>query len=142
MAFAEKRAWIMLVVSAVAYAAYVVIVLGRSGGAPLADVPYESTLVGTIVASIVVSIILNIVVGMFTPKGEEKPDQRDREIYRTTEYIGQSFVVIGGVAALILALLEAPYFWIANAVFLCFVLSALLSSIAKIFAYRTGFGSW
>lgn len=142
MAFAEKRAWIMLLVSTVAYAVYVVVVLRRSSGVPLADAPYESALVGTIVASIVVSIILNIVVGMFTPKGEEKPDQRDREIYRTTEYIGQSFVVIGAVAAMILALLQAPYFWIANAVFLCFVLSALLSSIAKIFAYRTGFGSW
>jgi hypothetical protein len=142
MAFAEKRAWIMLVVSTVVYAAYAVIVLRRADGMPLADVPYESTLVGAVVASIVATIILNIVVGMFTPKGEDKPDQRDREIYRTTEYIGQSFVVIGSVAAMILALLEAPYFWIANAVFLCFVLSALLSSIAKIFAYRTGFGSW
>lgn len=142
MAFAEKRAWIMLVVSAMAYAAYVVAILRRADGVPLADVAYESTLVITVIASIVATIVLTIVAGFFTPKGEEKTDQRDREIYRTTEFIGQSFVVIGGVAALILALLEAPYFWIANAVFLCFVLSALLSSIAKIFAYRKGFDSW
>lgn len=142
MAFAEKRAWIMLVVSTVAYAAYAVTVLRRADGVPLAHVAYASTLVTTVIASIVASIILNIIAGIFTPKGEEKPDQRDREIYRTTEHIGSSFVVIGGVAALILALLEAPYFWIANAVFLCFVLSGVLSSIAKIFAYRKGFGSW
>jgi hypothetical protein len=142
MAFAEKRAWIMLVVSALAYATYVVVILRRAGGAPLADVPYQSTLVGTVVASIVLAIVANIVVGILTPKGEEKPDQRDREIYRASEYIGQSFVVIGGMAALILALVEAPSFWIANAVFLCFTLSALTSSIAKIVAYRKGFASW
>lgn len=142
MAFAEKRAWIMLVVSTVAYAAYVVIILRLAGGAPLADVSYQSTLVGTVVASIVLTIVANIVAGILTPRGEQKPDQRDREIYRTAEYIGQSFVVIGGVAALILALVEAPFFWIANAVYLCFTLSALTSSIAKIVAYRKGFGSW
>jgi hypothetical protein len=142
MAFAEKRAWIMLVVSAVAYAAYAVVILRRADGVPLADVAYQRPLVTAIVGSIVASIVANIVVGIFTPKGEEKPDQRDREIYRTTEYIGSAFVTIGGVGALILALLEVPYFWIANAVFLCFFLSSLLSSTAKIFAYRKGFGSW
>jgi len=142
MAFAEKRAWIMLVVSTIAYAVYVVIILRRLDGRSPDEVSYASVLVGTIVASIVVAIVLNIAAAMTTPRGEEKPDQRDREIQRASEYIGQSFVVIGAVAALLLAVFEAPYFWIANAVYLCFVLSALLSSIAKIFAYRKGFGTW
>jgi len=38
MAFEEKRAWIMVVVSAAAYATYAAIVLGRAGPVPLADV--------------------------------------------------------------------------------------------------------
>lgn len=142
MAYAEKKAWIMLVVSAVTYATYAVIIVGRAGGAPLAQTPYAAALAGTVGASIVVTIVLNIAVGIGTPKGEQKPDQRDREIHRTSEYVGQSFVVIGAVSALLLALWEAPYFWIANVVYLCFLLSALLSSIAKIIGYRKGFGSW
>jgi hypothetical protein len=39
-------------------------------------------------------------------------------------------------------LLEVDYFWIANVLYLCFTLSAVLSSIAKIFAYRRGFHPW
>jgi cell division protein FtsW (lipid II flippase) len=142
MAFAEKRAWIMLVVSTVVYVAYVVIILGRASGVPLAGVSYASTLLGAVVTSIVATIVANIAVGIATPKDEQKPDQRDREIHRSSEYVGQSFVVIGSLSALLLALAQAPYFWIANAVYACFVLSALLSSIVKIFGYRKGFGSW
>ncbi|MFC7484351.1 hypothetical protein ACFQX7_35990 [Luedemannella flava] len=52
-------------------------------------------------------------------------------------------MIIGGVAALGMAMAELPYFWIANAVYLAFILSSLLSSTAKIMAYRKGgFQSW
>ena len=56
--------------------------------------------------------------------------------------MGQAFVVIGGVGAMVLALFEFDYFWIANVVYLCFVLSAILSAIAKIVAYRSGMPRW
>lgn len=141
MAFEEKRAWIMLVVSVCAYAVYAVIILGRTGGASLTEVPYAATLLWSVSAAIVISIVLNIIVSIASG-GPAKKDQRDREIGRLGDYIGQSFVVIGGVAALLMALAELPYFWIANAVYLAFVLSAVLGSIAKIFAYRKGFQTW
>jgi len=141
MASEEKRAWIMIVVSVCAYAFYVATVLGRSGSTPLAEVPYASTMLWTIGGSIVVSIVLHIIVSIADGSGG-KTDQRDREIGRFGEHIGQSFVVTGGVAALILAMLEVDYFWIANAIYLAFVLSALLGSTAKIFAYRKGFHPW
>ncbi len=90
MPFAEKRVWIMVVVTVAAYAR----------------------------------------------------DQRDREINRFGDYIGQSFVIVGGVAALGLAMAELSYFWIANAIYLGFVLSSILGSTAKIVAYRWGFPRW
>jgi hypothetical protein len=138
----EKRAWIMVVVSAAAYTTYVVIVLGRARGTSLVDVPYAGTLVWTVIASIVVSIVLNILVGISTPRGEDKKDQRDREIGRFGEYVGQSFLVIGGVSALFMALAEFDYFWIANVIYLAFVLSSLLGSTARIIAYRRGLPTW
>ena len=75
-------------------------------------------------------------------QGRGQKDQRDREIHRFGEYIGQSFVVIGGVAALVLAMAEADHFWIANAIYLAFVLSSVLGCAAKIVAYRRGFQPW
>lgn len=50
--------------------------------------------------------------------------------------------MIGALAALVLALAEADHFWIANVIYLAFALSAVLGSVAKIFAYRRGFQSW
>ena len=140
MALEEKRAWIMLVVTVGAYAAYLVTILGRAASAPLVDVDYAQSLLLTIGAAIVVGIVLNIVAGIASPS--QKKYQRDREINRVGEYVGQSFLVVGGVAALLLAMLEAPYFWIANAVYLAFVLSSLLGSAAKIVGYRRGFPQW
>ena len=90
----------------------------------------------------VAAVALHAVIGIFSPREAGKKDQRDREIYRFGEYIGQSFVVIGGVAALLMAMAEWGHFWIANIIYLGFVLSAVLGSVAKIVAYRWGFQPW
>jgi cell division protein FtsW (lipid II flippase) len=93
-------------------------------------------------AAIAASIVLLIVVAMASPKDADKKDQRDREINRFGEHIGQSFVVIGGVAALVMSMAELDHFWIANAIYLAFALSGILGSVAKIVAYRRGFQQW
>jgi len=142
MTIEERRAWIMMTVSVAAYATYVVLVLGRAHDGPLAGVAYEKTLLWTVGGAIAATIVLNIAAAAVFPDGSGKKDQRDREIYRFGEYIGSSVVVLGAVSALAMALLEWSYFWIANAIYLAFVLSALLSSTAKIFAYRKGFHQW
>jgi len=41
-----------------------------------------------------------------------------------------------------MAMAEFDYFWIANVIYLMFVLSSLLGSTAKIIAYRGGFQPW
>jgi len=71
-----------------------------------------------------------------------RKDQRDREIDRIGEYTGQSFLVFGGISGLVLAMVEADWFWIANALYLGFVLSAMLGSITKIGLYSRGLPSW
>lgn len=145
MAYEEKRAWIMLVVAVLGYGGYLVAVLARAGDVPLAETPYAAALLwsvgAAIVAGIVLGIVLGIVAGIASPKGR-RTDERDREIGRFGEYVGQSFVVIGSLSALLLAILEVGYFWIANVVYLCFVLSAILGSTAKIVAYRRGVPRW
>ncbi|MGC5020329.1 hypothetical protein [Micromonospora sp. DT47] len=142
MAFEEKRAWIMALVAVAGYAAYVMVVLGRADGDPLADVSYAGPLLATVAGAIVASIALNILVSIVSPEGANEKDQRDREIHRLGEYIGQSFVIVGGVAALAMALADWDQFWIANVIYLCFVLSAVVGSVAKIVAHRRGFQSW
>jgi hypothetical protein len=138
----EKRAWIMGVVSIGTYVVYLAIILGRADHTPLAEVSYVSTLLWAIGASIAAAIVLNIVVGIASPRDANKKDQRDREINRLGEYIGQSFVGIGAVSALGMSLAELDHFWIANVIYLTFTLSAILGSVAKLAAYRWGFQTW
>ncbi|MEU2155369.1 hypothetical protein ABZ532_10185 [Streptomyces sp. NPDC019396] len=142
MAIEERRAWILGVVAIAAYSVYLAVVLGRAEQTPLADVEYVPALLWTVGGSIVASIALSIGAALVSPREARTKDQRDREIHRFGEYTGQSFLALGAVAALILAMAEVDQFWIANTIYLAFVLSAVLGSMAKIAAYRRGFQPW
>jgi hypothetical protein len=138
VAFEEKRAWAMAIVAVAAYAVYVLVILGRADGRPLAEVPYAGTALWTIGIAIIAGIVSGIWFGIASREEGLQVDERDREIGRFGEYVGQSFIVIGGVSAMALAMVEAAHFWIANVLYLCFVLSAVLGSVTKIVAYRRG----
>jgi hypothetical protein len=142
MTFEEKRAWVMLVTSVVAYLVYLAVVLGRVGDGRLADVSYVGSLLWTVGGAILANILVNIGLAVLSPRTAQQKDERDREIWRFGDHVGQSFVVIGAVAAMLMAMLELDYFWITNTVYLCFVLSATLGSVAKVVAYRRGFQPW
>ncbi len=141
MPYEEKAAWLQGIVSVLGYGVYVVIIVSRIGGGALVDVPYVDAMLWTIGSAIAAGIIGGIFVAIGS-RGRTQKDQRDRQIYRYGEYAGQSFVVIGALGALILAMVEAEWFWIANVVYLCFVLSAILGWIVKAVAYRHGLPEW
>ena len=138
MSYEEKGTWVYLVVSVVVYAAYVGVILTRADGGPVADVAYVAPLLWSIGAAIVAGIVVRIVVEIVRPSESYRSDERDRELARRGVEVGWWGVVAGSLAALALALVEADHFWIANAVYLGFVLSAVLSSVTTIVAYRRG----
>jgi len=135
----ERNTWIFGVVAIIAYAAYVIVIVRRADGGPISDVAYVAPMLWSIGLAILASIILGILASIVSGRDAQLKDQRDREIYRRSEYIGQSFVIAGAVAALVMAMAQWQYFWIANVIYLAFVLSAVLSSTARIVAYRKGF---
>lgn len=142
MAKEEKTAWIMLLVTVGTYAIYLSLLFGRVGSGILVKTPYRDLILWTVLSSILANIILSIFVSIISHRDNHKKDLRDREIYRFSEYIGQAFIVIGGVSALLMAMYKVDYFWIANVLYLGFVLSAVLSSISKIMMYRRGVPRW
>ena len=139
MTLEERRSWTSLAVAVVAYGVYVAIVVSRAASAPLVDVDYAPAMLWTIGIAIVGTILINIGQAIFTPRRDQTVDVRDRDIAQIGDRVGQAFLVVGGVAALLLAIIEAHYFYIANVVYLCFVLSAVLSSVTKVVVYRRGF---
>jgi uncharacterized membrane protein len=139
MTLEERRSWAFLAVAVVAYGVYLSTVLARAASAPLVDVDYAPAMLWSIGGAVVAGIVVNIALGVVTPRPEQTRDVRDRDIAQTGDRVGQAFLVIGGVAALLLALVEAPHFYIANVVYLSFVLSAVLGSITRVVVYRRGF---
>jgi hypothetical protein len=138
----EKRAWIMLVVSVIAYLVYVSVVLVRADGRALADVPYAAALLWTVGGAIVAAILAEIAMAVANPRASRVTDVRDREIGRLGDRVGQAFGVIGALAAMLMALAEWDPFWIANVIYLGFVLSAVLGSVTKVIVYRGSFPQW
>ena len=100
----QKSSWIQLVLAIAAYGTYLVLLLwpGRRDAVPRR--PSSQVAPWTIGGSIIASIVLHI---FFAPRLFKK-DQRDREIGRFGEAMGQAFVVIGALGALILALFGPP----------------------------------
>ena len=137
MSFEEKGNWVYLVVSFVTYMAYLGIILGRAEDIPLAEVPYVSML-WTIGVAIVLSIAGNIAIAISKPSEADKSDVRDKDINRFGEYVGGIVLAVGMLVPFGLALADSESFWIANAMFLAFVLSAFTSSVVKVVAYRRG----
>jgi hypothetical protein len=142
MSYEEKNAWVFGFIAPIGYLVYVVLVLTQAGDRPLEDANYVAPMLGTILGAIVVGILSGIVVGAFSGKDAGKSDQRDKQINRFGEYIGSAFLVAGALGALVLAWLEVPHFWIANVLYLGFVLQAILSTIVKLVAYRRGLRQW
>ena len=140
MSYEEKSTWVMGVLAVLTYGIYVAIILSQTADRPLLEVDYVPVLLWTIGASIVASIVIHIFLGAKT--GLDIKDPRDRDIYRRGEYIGQSFLVIGALSAMLMAMFEFDTFWIANVIYLAFVLSAILSFIAKSVFYRRGLPTW
>jgi len=140
MSYEEKSTWVLGVLAVLTYGVYATIILSQAVDRPLVEVDYVPVILWTIGGSIVASIIIHIFLGAQT--GKDIKDPRDREIYRRGEYIGQSFLVVGALAAMLMAMFEFDTFWIANTIYLAFVLSAILSFIAKSVFYRAGMPTW
>ena len=138
MSYEEKGTWVYLVTSAGAYVVYLAIVLGQVQRMPVAHVSYVPVLLWTAGASIVASIVGRVVFETARPSGSRKSDVRDREINRFGEHASRWFVVAGAAAGLFMAMARWEYFWIANAIYLGFVLWAVAGSVVKLTAYHRG----
>jgi hypothetical protein len=137
MSYEEKRTWIYLVTSAGAYAVYLAIVLQRVAHTPVAHVPYVSPLLWTTIASIVASIAGGVAI-QGTRSADRRADVRDRDINRFGEYASRWFIVAGASIGMFMAMARWDCFWIANVIYLGFVLWAVVGSAVKLVAYRRG----
>ena len=142
MAFLEKSNWVVLVVGLPTLLAYAILVVPQVLSEPIAEVSWVEPMILAIVGFIVANVLGNVVAAASNPKEVDQKDQRDQEIDRYGERLGNWLIAVGAIAALVLAMAEAEHFWIANAIFLAGIAGALLSSATKIAAYHGPFQRW
>lgn len=142
MVYEERNAWAGLIVSPISIVVYVVLVLQQAGGGPLTAVDWFPLMLwvigGSIVATVVLSAMWGIIAGATDPDGVGKSDIRDRDISRMGGRVEQAFLVIAGLGVIALCAVGADVFWIANAMYAGFAISALVGGVARVIAYRRG----
>ena len=150
MPFEEKMTWVSGVVAVVVPVAYFIIMLGRLQETSASAIAYQVPLIVAVVASIVLNIVGAIAVsigagisaeihGRKAAVEIERKDERDRSIARRGDLIGFYVSSVGLVGALILTMTEADYFWIANTIYLAFVVGSVVGTVVKLVAYHRGF---
>ena len=114
------------------------IIVGRVHGTPVAQVPYASVLLWTTGASILISVVVRTALETARPSETRRADVRDRDIARFGEYASRWCIIIGATAGLFMAVRRVDQFWIANVIYLGFVLWAVVGSVIRLVAYRRG----
>jgi len=138
MSYEEKGVWAYLVAVVGSYTVYVVIIIGRLDATPVSHVHYAAVLLWTTVASTVASVAVRTAIETARPSDSRRRDVRDREIGRVGEHASRWLVVFAAGAAMLMAMARWDYFWIANMIYLGFVLWAIVGSVLKVVAYRRG----
>lgn len=128
--FRELNLMIFIGISVLGVGIYVAVLLTGSSNWPSA----MATCLG---AAMVAGMVGEFVTGL-ARKGDTDVDARDLEIRRYGLYVGHFAGVIGGVGALILAMLDMSTFVIAHTLYAGFVMSALISATVRLRAYKNG----
>ena len=142
MTFMEKSNWVVLVVAVPTLLVYLAMVVPQVLGEPIAEVSWVQPMILAILGFIVANVLGNVVAAASNPGEADKKDQRDREISHYGERVGSWLIIAGATTALMLAMAMADHFWIANAIFLGGMAASIISSAAKIAAYRGSFQAW
>ncbi|MEV2275491.1 hypothetical protein AB0I72_07880 [Nocardiopsis sp. NPDC049922] len=138
MSYEEKGTWAFLVASVAVYLAYVATVLSRAVD-PITETPYQFPLLWSIAACVAVAVVLRVLIEIVRPSETHRIDPRDREIAQLGVLRSWGFLIAAALAAMGLAMLEVAHFWIANLLYLGFVLQAVTGAVVGLVAYRRGF---
>ncbi len=137
MSFQEKSGWWYGALAIVLPVIYAAIVFPQVSTTAVDQIDYIRPLVTVIVVALVLNLVGAIVLATVN-KERDKSDERDQKIARRSDLAGYYTLAGGVVAALAVVMARADQFWIANAIYGAFILSALVTTAVKLTAYRRG----
>ncbi len=139
MSFKGAVTAIMLVVLAIVYGWYFAQVLIEASSTPVAEIDYQGLLLVMVVIFVILFTVGVSIVAALRHREADDEDERDRLIQMRGDQVASYVLVVGALAGMGLAMVEAEWFWIAHALLAGLVLSELVKGIAMLVAYRRGF---
>jgi hypothetical protein len=142
MVYQERNTWASLLASVIGIAVYAIVIVPQLSVVPVDRIQWLPamlwTIGGAVAGAIMLSILWGIGAGMRDRESVGRSDQRDRDIAEMGARVGQAFLVLAGLGAIVLCAVEADWFWIANLLFAGFAVSSIVDGIARVIAYRRG----
>ena len=147
MTMSERTVWASVFTFALVAVVYVTVIATRAAQMPVEEVSWVAPMIwamGSLIVVIVVGTIASaiatgIAAGARGEKAEyEEGDVRDKQIELVGNARAHGVSGLGGFAALILMMLDAPTFWVANTLFVSGLIAGLTAALVKVRAYRNG----
>lgn len=133
MSFQAKSNLAMFVIIALVYGLYFAVILSWAQSTPVEDIAYQPLLVLTVVPVVVLAIIAHILLAIVRPSEAGQTDERDRLIDLRGESIGGVVLAVFVFGAILLAMVEAHQFWLAQALVAGIVVAQLAKEGVTVF---------
>lgn len=135
----QREASVQLIAIPISVVVFFILMWGEFSK-PVSEYEFVWPILWAIVASVIASILVTIGFAMIFPNRVENSikDERDRRIHSLGKDYTMGFYVLGSLLALVFAMLQLDYYWIALAVVITSTLAAVAQSIVKLLMYRFG----
>jgi len=138
MTFEEKNHLAYGLTSLIVLVIYLVWLIGAIQDSPVQDIGYLRALLWAFGVGIGLNIVGGVIASASNPREADKKDIRDRDINRRGDAVGFYVFSVAATGPLILAMVGADQFWIANSLYVAYALTAVVGSAVKLAAYRRG----
>ncbi len=136
MVFKEKSTLAMTVILILVFGWYFAIVVGDVARSPGLDIAWVGLMVPVVVTLVILAAVAHAVIAISAPSQAGREDERDRSFERRGAQIGGYFLATGIVGGLGLAMVDAPTFWIAQALLAALVLGEVAKGVTVIALYH------
>lgn len=139
MTFIEKSTLATTLLLVVVFGAYFALVLGPVAASPDRQGAFTGLLVAATVVLTILAVVSHIVLALlFRSQANAGHDERDRLIALRSERLSGYILAVGMFTGVVLAMLDAAAFWIAQALLAAWVIAEVTEGTSKLIQYRRG----
>lgn len=139
MTFQEKSALTMTSILLLVFAVYFVLVLGPVASSAEREFAFTGLVIGATVVTAVLAATSHVVLALvFRSQASAGADERDRLIALRSERVSGYILAVGMFSGIVLAMMRADAFWIAQVLLGAWVVAEITGGILKLVLYRRG----